>query len=86
MAHVLMAMLPAARCCRKLHNRHGQRGEAQYDDQQSGAQAPAQRTPDSFDALRPVAIIAGMVPRPKLSMTRPPVIALAVVAASSSTL
>ncbi len=41
---------------------------------------------DSFDALRPVAIIAGMVPSPKASMTRLPVIAFAVVAASSSTL
>jgi hypothetical protein len=40
----------------------------------------------SFDALMPVAIIAGMVPSPNAIMTDPPVAGSAVVAAINSTL
>ena len=40
----------------------------------------------SFAALMPVAIMAGMVPRPKAIMTMPPLAGSAVVAAISSTL
>ena len=41
---------------------------------------------DSFDALSPVNTIAGIVPRPKASITIPPLAGSAVVAARSSAL